>query len=73
MCPEELAIFVSGLAVAISKGKSNEELTVLSAVFTQLGDTLATIVAQRELCEARNKNNNNENNDDDDSIYNEVE
>lgn len=45
MNPCELVTFISGLACAIAKGKSPEEIDVLAAIFTQLGDTLATISA----------------------------
>lgn len=83
MSPEELVIFVSTISIAIAKDKSNEDLGVLSSVFSQIGDTLGTILAQREKCEAiNNKNDNkdkndmNDNNDicdNNDSIYNKVE
>ena len=39
----ELVTFISGLACSIAKGKTQEELDILSVIFTQLGDTLATI------------------------------
>ena len=35
--------FVSLLACDIAKGKSQQELNLLAAFFTQLGDTLATL------------------------------
>ena len=35
--------FISLLACEISKDKSQDELAILSAFFTQLGDTLATL------------------------------
>ena len=47
MSPEELVIFISTLSIAIAKDKTAEELGVLSAVFTQIGDTLATILGYR--------------------------
>lgn len=47
----ELVTFVSSLACAISRNGSPEELAVLAAVFTQLGDSLATILAHEEFCE----------------------
>ena len=37
--------FVSLLACEIAKDKSQDELAILSAFFTQLGDTLATLAA----------------------------
>lgn len=35
--------FISLLACEIAKDKSQDELAILAAFFTQLGDTLATI------------------------------
>ena len=37
--------FVSLLACEIAKDKSQDELAILAAFFTQLGDTLATLPA----------------------------
>ena len=37
--------FISLLACEIAKNKSQDELAILSAFFTQLGDTLATLTA----------------------------
>ena len=37
--------FISLLACEIAKDKSQDELSILSAFFTQLGDTLATLTA----------------------------
>lgn len=51
MCPNSLAAAVTALAAALAEGRSAEELNLLSAVFTQLGDTLATIAAQAALCQ----------------------
>jgi len=56
LSPEELVVFVSAVSIAIAKDKSNEELDVLSSVFSQIGDTLGTIAAQRGFIEASNKN-----------------
>ncbi len=39
----ELANFVTWLACAIAKDKTANELNLLSAIFSQLGDTLDTI------------------------------
>lgn len=39
----EFVSFISFLACLIAKDKTEEELVLLSAVFTQIGDTLATI------------------------------
>lgn len=39
----ELSLAVSAPACAIAKGKSSQQIALLAAFFTQLGDTLATI------------------------------
>ncbi len=41
----EFVTFVSILACNIAKGKTQNELNILAAFFSQLGDTLATISA----------------------------
>ena len=43
----EFVTFISILACNIAKDKTAEELTILSAFFVQLGDTLATIATTR--------------------------
>lgn len=53
----ELIVFVSTIACTLSKCCSNDDLALLSAVFTQLGDSLATILTKRELCENITTNN----------------
>jgi hypothetical protein len=50
-----LNLSISALACAIAKDKSEDEINLLSAFFTQLGDSLQTLIAV-EAC------NNNENN-----------
>lgn len=43
MNPCAFVNFISLLACEIAKNKSQEELAILAAFFTQLGDTLATL------------------------------
>ena len=50
----ELVTYVSSVACAISQCYPPEELAVLAAVLTQLGDTLETILANEELCKKTN-------------------
>lgn len=50
----EFVTFISALANIIADGKTQDEINILSAFFTQLGDTLATI-------SAFNSNNNKKN------------
>ena len=41
---------ISTLACCIAEGKSPEEIALISSIFMQLGDTLATIAAHQALC-----------------------
>ena len=50
MSPCEITAFISSLAICISKSYDDKELAVIAAAFTQLGDSIETILAQRELC-----------------------
>ena len=52
--PLALTTAVNTLAVSIAAQLNDADLA-LAAVLTQLGDTLATIAVQRELCEGENK------------------
>lgn len=52
-----LNLSVSALACAIAKGKSNEEIAHLAVIFTQLGDSLATIASTNEFCADKGNNN----------------
>ena len=45
----ELVTLISSLSCAISEALTEEELVVLATVFTQLGDSLATILANNEF------------------------
>lgn len=46
----ELTATITALANALACRLDDEELTLLGAVFVQLGDTLSTIATQRGLC-----------------------
>ena len=47
-----LVVSISVLACAIAdKIEDDNDLGLLAVALTQLGDTLATIAAQREICE----------------------
>lgn len=48
--PLALTTAVNTLAVSIAARLNDSDLTLLGALLTQLGDTLATIAAQRERC-----------------------
>lgn len=45
LCP---AAVVAALAAAVAEGRTTKEVSLLAAMFVQLGDTLETIVAARE-------------------------
>lgn len=46
----ELVTFVSSLACSLANCYSDEDLAVLAAALTQLGDTLTTILAHNDGC-----------------------
>ena len=46
----ELTTSVTAIANALACRLSDDELALLAAVLVQLGDTIATIVTQREIC-----------------------
>lgn len=51
MTPWELTATITAIANAISKDKSNDDLLLISSILIQLGDTMATIAAQRDKLE----------------------
>lgn len=50
MCPNQLITTITALAAMIAEGKSEDEISLIAAIFSQLGDTLDTIAAQKALC-----------------------
>ncbi|MDO4330113.1 MAG: hypothetical protein Q4C66_12350 [Lachnospiraceae bacterium] len=46
----ELLMTVSALACCIAEGRSEDEIALLASIFSQLGDSLATITAREALC-----------------------
>ena len=48
--PLALTTTVNSLAVAIAGQLNDEELGLVGAILSQLGDTLETIAAQRAVC-----------------------
>ena len=50
MSPCELTSAVTALANIIASKLSDDEVALLAPILTQLGDTLATIIVQREIC-----------------------
>ena len=51
----ELTSAVTALANVIACKLTVEEMALLSSIFVQLGDTLATLAASKTLCESSNK------------------
>ena len=49
----ELTGIITALANAMSHRLSPEEIALLASIFVQLGDTLATVAAEKVLCEER--------------------
>ena len=47
----ELTAAITAAANALSCGRSVDEINLLCAVLTQLGDTLITIATQKSICE----------------------
>ena len=50
MNPCELTASITALANSIACQRETDEVSLLGAVLTQLGDTLKTIAVQRDLC-----------------------
>lgn len=51
----ELVAFISSIACSIAKCYEPDELALLGSMFAQLGDTLATISIQEDLCQKGTK------------------
>lgn len=50
MDPCELTTLITVMANALAGQLNDDELNILGAAVTQLGDTLLTIAAQRSIC-----------------------
>jgi len=48
----ELALFVTSVACALTNCLTEDELSLLSVMLTQLADTLNTIAVHNEICDA---------------------
>lgn len=51
----ELTALITAFANTLAGKLNINQLNLLGSVFSQLGDTLTTIAAQKTLCEAVNK------------------
>ncbi len=50
-CPDPVPATIGAFAAALATELSSAELAVLAAFFTQLGDSLGTILARRAFCD----------------------
>ena len=57
----ELSMSIAALANALACRLSDDDLELVSAALTQLGDTLTTISVQRALCSKKNDSASNSN------------
>ncbi len=64
----EVTQAITILATVIAQTVSEEEAALLSAVFTQLGDTLATLAVAKTMEEDKNKSPSNQYYDEDITI-----
>lgn len=53
----ELTAYITAVANAFAANATTEQLELMAVVFTQLGDTLATIAVTRSVCEPAPKGN----------------
>jgi len=53
---------ITALAIAIAEGKDADEIGLLGAIFTQIGDTLTTISVQKQFNETKNQQANDSSN-----------
>ena len=51
----ELTASITAVANALACRLTDDELTLLGATLTQLGDTLITIATQRSICNAQKR------------------
>ncbi|MGN0629151.1 MAG: DUF6774 domain-containing protein [Oscillospiraceae bacterium] len=50
MCPKETVAAITALAAVLVEKLTPEEGAFLAALFTQLGDTMESLLAGNELC-----------------------
>lgn len=52
----EITASVTAVANILAKNLNEDELSLLGTIFSQLGDTIETIMAQRAFCQNRKEN-----------------
>jgi cytochrome c553 len=56
MCTSDaIPTAVGALSAAIAENLSDDDIALLSAIFSQLGDSLAVILAARDCCSSQAK------------------
>lgn len=60
MSPSGLTFSITAISNAIAENLSDDDLNLIGAAFTQMGDTLTTISIQRDIF--KNRNNNDDSN-----------
>jgi len=54
-CPNTLTASITAAAAMLAEGRESDEIALLGAALTQLGDTLTTIAAFKDKCAASDK------------------
>lgn len=60
ICPEELLVLSTISSIIIAGDLDSDDLNVLGAFFSTVGDSLSLIAAQREYLETKTNNDNND-------------
>ena len=55
MNSNELTLAITSIGIGIAQDKSNDEISLISAVFMQLSDVLSVIAANNSFIEAKTK------------------
>lgn len=61
-CGEKLAAFGTAIAIQIASGLNADEISILGALFSVIGDQLSLISAAEAIGNAENSNNSNNDN-----------
>ena len=51
--PNLTVMSITALAIAIAEGKDEDDIELLASIFSQLGDTLATIALQKDAAKPK--------------------
>jgi len=53
LAPNTLISSITALAAVMAQDKSTDEINLLGAIFTQLGDTLSTIASAKDFADSK--------------------